>query len=578
MKSLENLENEYIGTPFGKTDIESVELVETVEVSKIPTIKQTFIEVDSEQSETLPIIFTGKYITNALRQSNYDTESALSELVDNSIDAEADIINIVIPSKEELKSGKKAILIHDDGFGMSLEELKRSFSFGSDREYSIDDIGNYGIGMKAAMAYLSQYVTVETKREDDNFVSVAVWDIDNNPLNINFFQKKNTDKNFIKGTKIQMHCKWGDTKKSRLEDFTHTQPAYITKLFAARYFKALDKIKTSPNGDSLPKMKILINGSEIIPFDPLYRLDENVKNFREDIEILVDNKKYTIILDGYYLGYVEPDGFDNVKKSNSYGKFTYDRQGVYLLLNNKYIQIGGNWLGCRQPQHAINATRIEVEIPKELIEYFGISMNKNSVINLKNSSEETSLSTHSEKGKVINAINMIATLGLKAAAEQSEKEKKNISLEKIDQANDLTKNLNKKVKDIGLTKPSEGINKLPETLKKTITPKGGTKDRPSDLKYNKELFRIDLFEGEKLGSFWKLERDGKKTIICINSSHAFYDKYINSESSALIIELLCAMAISELNTYTDDSSQDNWEEFWFNVSRWVNKFNTKEIK
>jgi hypothetical protein len=577
MKSLENLENEYIGTPFGKTDIESVELVETVEVSKIPTIKQTFIEVDSE-SDNFSIegtVITPKYVTNSLRQSNYDTESALSELVANSIDAEADIINIVIPSKEELKSGKKAILIHDDGVGMTLDQLKKSFSFGSNREYSIDDIGHYGIGMKAAMAYLSQHVTIETKRKDDDFISVAIWDIDNDPLNRTFLTKKNDDENFISGTKIQMYCKWGDTKKSRLEDFSHTQPAYITKLFAARYFKALDKIKTSPNGDSLPKMKILINGSDIIPFDPLYRLDKNVKNFREDIEILVDNKKYTIILDGYYLGYVEPDGFDKSIKKNG---FTFDRQGVYLLLNGIYIQIGGNWLGCRQAQHAINATRIEVDIPKELIEYFGISMNKNSVINLKNSSEETSLSTHSEKSKVINAINMIATLGLKAAAEQSDKEKKNITLEKIDQANDLTKNLNKKVKDIGLTKPSEGINKLPETLKKTTTPKGGTKDRPSDLKYNKDLFRIDLFDGEKLGSFWKLEREGKKTIICINSNHAFYDKYINSESSALIIELLCAMALSELNTYTDDSAQDNWEEFWFNVSRWVNKFNIKEIK
>lgn len=562
MKSLETLENECI--------------VETVEVSKIPTIKQTIIEVTSEETETLPIIFTGKYITNALRQSNYDTESALSELVDNSIDAEADIINIVIPSKEELKSGKKAILIQDDGFGMSLEELKRSFSFGSDREYSIDDIGNYGIGMKAAMAYLSQYVTIETKREEEDFVSVAVWDIENNPLNIKFFKKKNTDKNFIKGTKIQMYCKWGDSKKSRLEDFSHTQPAYIIKLFAARYFRALDRTKTSPTGDSLPKMKILINGCEIIPFDPLYRLSKDVKNFREDIEILVDNTKYNIVLDGYFIGNVEPAGFDR-KRDDQRPGFTMDRQGVYLLLNNKYIQIGGNWLGCKQIHNSLNSTRVEIEIPKELIEYFGISMNKNSVINIKNNSEETSLSTHSEKNKIINNLSIIANWGTKEFFDLKSKIPKNTTDDQEKQANEFTKNLNEKVKkNLGLTKPSENINKLPETSKKTPVSKGGTKDRPNDLKYNKELFRIDFFDGEKLGSFWKLEREGKKTVILINSKHSFYSKYINTENSSLIIELLCAMAMSELNTYTNDKAVEDWEDFWFNVSRWINKFNPKE--
>ena len=577
MKSLENLENEYIGKPFGKTDIESVELVETVEVSKIPTIKQTIIEVTSEGTETLPIIFTGKYITNALRQSNYDTESALSELVDNSIDAEADIINIVIPSKEELKSGKKAILIQDDGFGMSLEELKRSFSFGSDREYSIDDIGNYGIGMKAAMAYLSQYVTVETKREDDNFVSVAVWDIDNNPLNINFFQKKNTDKNFIKGTKIQMHCKWGDTKKSRLEDFSHTQPAYITKLFAARYFKALDKIKTSPNGDSLPKMKILINGSEVIPFDPLYRSDKNTKNYSEDIEILVDGTTHRISFEGYFIGYVEPNGFDKKREDQRPG-FSIDKQGVYLSLNNKYIQIGGNWLGCKQIHNSLNSTRVEVQIPKELIEYFGISMNKNSVINIKHSSEETSLSTHSEKKKIIDQLNIIASWGTKLAKELSDKTPKNTTDDQEKQAEEFTKHLNNKIKkNLGLTKPSDNVNKLPETAKNKPVSKGGTKNRPTDLKYNKDLFRLDFFEGDKSGSFWKLEREGKKTVMMINSNHSFYDKYINNENSTLIVELLCAMAMSELQTYTHDTAIEEWEDFWFSVSRWINKLNPKDI-
>jgi len=36
------------------------------------------------------------------------------------------------------------------------------------------------------------------------------------------------------------------------------------------------------------------------------------------------------------------------------------------------------------------------------------------------------------------------------------------------------------------------------------------------------------------------------------------------------------MAMSELNTYTNDKAVEDWEDFWFNVSRWINKFNHKE--
>jgi hypothetical protein len=571
MKSLENLENEYIGTSFGKTDIESVELVETVEVSKIPTIKQTIIEVDSENVEVLPTEFTKKYVTNSLRQSNYDTESALSELVDNSIDANADIINIVIPSKEELKSGKKAILIHDDGEGMTLDELKKSFSFGSNREYSSGDIGNYGVGMKSAMAYLSQYVTVETKRKDDDFVSVAIWDIDNDPLNRKFFTKNNDDKNFISGTKIQMYCKWGDTKKSRLEDFSHTQPAYVKKIFSARYFRAFDKIKTSSGGDSLPKLRIIINGSDIIPFDPLYRKDDKVRRVNKEVEIKYEGKNYPIKVDGYYIGEATLTGFD---KSDS-DTTLYKRQGIYLLLNDKYIQVGGSWLGVRQPQHGANYMRVEIEIEKDLIEYFGISNNKNSIIDLNHNSEESSLSSHSEKNKLITAIREVYNEGDRIA-KKLRKAKKADSLsseEQNNQAEKFTEVLNKKLKKIGL-------NKLAERPKNKKEPKGGTKVRPKGLKYDKRLVIIN-HDNSKIATdpFFDIEMDEdlNKVFLELNVVHPFYNKYINVENGGDMIEFLGAIALAQVQAETfDDMAESRSKEFWSDVSKFLNRFSWTE--
>ena len=115
-------------------------------------------------------------------------------------------------------------------------------------------------------------------------------------------------------------------------------------------------------------------------------------------------------------------------------------------------------------------------------------MNKNSVINIKHSSEETSLSTHSEKKKIIDQLNIIASWGTKLAKELSDKTPKNTTDDQEKQAEEFTKHLNNKIKkNLGLTKPSDNVNKLPETAKNKPVSKGGTKNRPTDLKYNKDL-------------------------------------------------------------------------------------------
>ena len=537
-------------------------------------LKEETIEVSRERIETeVQLRITPKYITSALRQSNYDTESAISELVDNSKDAQADRIDISIPSKEDLKTGRNPISVYDDGNGMTMEELQKSFSLGSERQYSVDDIGNYGIGMNAAMAYLSQYVVLKTKKEDEDLVSVAVWDIERKPLNISFYTEENKDKSFVKGTRIDMFTKHGNSDRSRLEDFSHTQPAYVTKLFAARYYKAITSKNISPNGEDLPGLSININENPIRPFDPLYRKDKQVKHIEEKACITVHGEEYEISINGYYIGRVEKEGFDKGERN----KFSLERQGIYMLLNDKYIQIGGGWLGCRQLHNGLNALRVEMEIPKELIEYFGISMNKNTAVNIEHDSEETSVSRHSEKKKISAAIKRIVSWGDNEAKKDKSAQKVSNTEEENKIAEELSKHINAKSKEAGLKKHSKGIENLPESPKEKREHKGGTKNRRSGLVYNKDIFDISFYEDEKNNSFWKLERSGGKLNIEFNKNHVFYEKFITAENNKLVIELLTAMAKAETEFYDlEGRGVADCEEYWHQVSRWLSKFSKTE--
>ena len=51
--------------------------------------------------------------------------------------------------------------------------------FGADRLYEDDEIGFFGIGMKAAMVFLSTSCSLKTKMEGDDHYSIMTWDIDN---------------------------------------------------------------------------------------------------------------------------------------------------------------------------------------------------------------------------------------------------------------------------------------------------------------------------------------------------------------------------------------------------------------
>lgn len=100
----------------------------------------------------VPFIRTGQAL-QSLRDSGYTIEAALGEVIDNSLEANANNIHIYLFKKEN-KKGKKyvsEIAIVDDGDGMSPEVLQYYPQIGYSTRYMRDDtIGKYGVGAKLA--------------------------------------------------------------------------------------------------------------------------------------------------------------------------------------------------------------------------------------------------------------------------------------------------------------------------------------------------------------------------------------------------------------------------------------------
>ncbi len=86
----------------------------------------------------------------SLRNSNFDTLSAMGEVLDNSIQANADNIHIKIKTKE-LRKNKvdlTEVAFADDGKGMDKKILAKCLQLGfSERYNDRDGIGRFGVGM-----------------------------------------------------------------------------------------------------------------------------------------------------------------------------------------------------------------------------------------------------------------------------------------------------------------------------------------------------------------------------------------------------------------------------------------------
>ncbi len=107
-------------------------------------------------------IFDVQGMAEAIRYTEYKSiYSAISEIVDNSIEAKAK--NILIISKETLKDGEKTlgdIAILDDGTGMSLDTLHRCLVFGISEKKERKSIGRFGVGLGQASMYAAPRVDV----------------------------------------------------------------------------------------------------------------------------------------------------------------------------------------------------------------------------------------------------------------------------------------------------------------------------------------------------------------------------------------------------------------------------------
>lgn len=168
-------------------------------------------------------------ITSAIGR-HHSLPTAVADLVDNSIDADAHSIIIRFVTRDGSPVGLQVI---DDGRGMDSATVDNAMEYGHKRDYDDDDLGHFGIGLKAASLSQAGTLMVWSRRYGAPPVGRRIRrsTIDTGPIVENYasdaarerLDTVDVDFDLETGTLVE----WGDVNTFLASSDTEEQQAWI---------------------------------------------------------------------------------------------------------------------------------------------------------------------------------------------------------------------------------------------------------------------------------------------------------------------------------------------------------------
>ncbi|MDR6143639.1 hypothetical protein QE375_003193 [Microbacterium foliorum] len=319
------------------------------------------------------ILVPGVELLESMRSVGYSFESAVADIIDNSIAAGAKRIQVLADS---VKASYIAFL--DDGAGMSPEEarhaLKLAGTSGSERDSK--DLGRFGLGLKTAS--LSQCRRLTVVSVQDGSLTALQWDLD-----------------YVLST-----GNWSIRvlDPADLPEIPHADELASLKTGTLVVWQALDYLLAGAPDPSLEVSERLMSlrhhiglvfqrfmeGRAAIRIEVNGVAVNNVDPFLEGSSKTQIGPREAVVIDGYVVT-VEPFTLPHPsalsareRKRQDLGAAMREHQGFYVYRNRRLISHGG-WFGLAKLDELTKQARVRVDIPPELDQQWQLDIKKSRV-------------------------------------------------------------------------------------------------------------------------------------------------------------------------------------------------------
>lgn len=330
----------------------------------------------------IEVIPSAKRLIKSLRDMGYDFSQAVADLVDNSIEAKASIVNIDV----EFDGDDSWVRIADNGKGMTPEELREAMRYGSERTYDSDDLGKFGLGLKTASMSQCQRLSVASRWNAERAdIAAYCWDLDHIertnrweilPLERNGLQPairsplKDTRGTVVLWQRLDRilgyRYPYGEAARKRLSQTCREIELHLGMVFH-RFMSGEARHK---------RFKLMLNGNDIKAWDPFCRNESKTKKLQQfKIAVEYEGVSGEVEFEPYVLPHQDdfssPEAFKQASGPASWNQ----QQGFYIYRAGRMIQSGG-WSNLRAPDEHTKLARIAVSFSPQLDEAFKINVAK----------------------------------------------------------------------------------------------------------------------------------------------------------------------------------------------------------
>ena len=516
--------------------------------------------------ETVPLIPDPARTMEGLRDMGYSFETAVADLVDNSIAANASAVDISVQLDFR---GQVRLAIADNGDGMDRKHLEEAMTYGSVRRSDPASLGKFGLGLKTASTAWCRRLSVVSRPSSEVSPMMATWDLDyvaecgewlllisDEPDGESVAHLDRVAPNHA-GTVVQ----W--TKVDRLlRSYADPTGRPAKKALKRRcddlqfhlsmtYQRFLD-----PKDKRARNIRITLNGQSITAWNP-FQEGESELVADETQPVNTGIKKADFRVRAYILPRREE--FSDAEQGKE-ARISTELQGIYIYREGRLIH-SADWLGMFQKEPHISLLRVEFSFDHRLDDALQLDVRK-SQIRLDDS--------------LLTWLRQFLTAPRREADHRYRKGRTQDIHKKatkgVHQASNIT--IGSKEAQVGgpkiaITNPATGevtvsnqqgtfSLKLPVTS--AATP-GQVHVEPADDIAEGVLFEPALIEKHKA--------------VRINTRHPYYHKvYVPNHNDSVTVQgldsLLWALCVAELSTTTDDTSE-LFNDMRYEVSRILRK-------
>lgn len=321
----------------------------------------------------------------SLRDIGYEASSAIADLVDNSIDANARRVSITVHA-----DGPDSWLrVVDDGLGMSVGRLDEAMRYGSRATYSERALGHFGLGLKTASLSQCRCLTVVSRRAPRSRFAIRRWDLDDvlrrDSWDLQTVPPRRARPALVEalpdgaGTVVMWEKLDRLLPKRPTSGLTERVLGNVAEDIARHLAMVFHRFLDGEAYDGRGRLDVEVNGRRLKPWDPFSRSEPRTQALPvQRLEGGGDDETFTVEVRPYVLpsqqAFSTPEAHRDAGGPNRWNR----HQGFYIYRRDRLIQAGG-WNRLRTLDEHAKLARVAVELPCGREELFAVDVAKKRV-------------------------------------------------------------------------------------------------------------------------------------------------------------------------------------------------------